>query len=188
MELDKAIKQRKSVRHFSDKKPNWRNIIECIDATRFAPMAGNAYSLKFIVVDDSKIIQKIADACQQSFVGEVQYIVVACTDPSLAKNAYEERGEKYTRQQAGAAIENFLLKIEEKNLETCWVGYFVDSQVKEALGIPEGIIIEAVLPIGIESKKPGTSARKKQKIELDRVLYFNKWKNKKMKPLRKLDV
>ncbi|HJX50562.1 MAG TPA: nitroreductase family protein, partial [Candidatus Nanoarchaeia archaeon] len=115
-------------------------------------------------------------------------IVVVCTDPSLAKNAYEERGEKYTRQQAGAAIENFLLKIEEKGLETCWVGYFVDYLIKEALHIPTEINVEAIFPIGVESKKPGTTIRKKQKIELDRILYFNKWKNKRMKEKDSMDV
>ena len=48
MDLDKAIKSRKSVRHFADKKPNWRDIIECIDAARFAPMAGNLFPLKYM--------------------------------------------------------------------------------------------------------------------------------------------
>ena len=188
MELNKAIQERKSVRHFADKSPNWRDIIECIDAARYAPMAGNAFSLRFIVVDDLKKIQKLAEAAQQPFVGEAKYVVVVCTDPSLTVNAYEERGEKYLKQQAGAAIQNMLLKIEEKGLETCWTGYFVDSLVREALGIPEGIDVEGMFPIGIESKKPGTSIRKKHKINIDNILYFNKWKNKKMKAPKKLEV
>ncbi len=188
MELNKAIQERKSVRHFSNKKPNWRTIIECIDAVRFAPMAGNTFSLKFILVDNEKKIAKLAAASQQPFIAEAKYIVVACTDPSLTVNAYEERGEKYLRQQAGAAIENLLLKIQEKGLSTCWIGYFVDSLVKEALGIPEGITIEGMFPIGYEPLEKGKSPRKKQKIEMDRILFFNKWKNKKMTPPKKLDV
>ncbi|HJX50715.1 MAG TPA: nitroreductase family protein, partial [Candidatus Nanoarchaeia archaeon] len=67
MELDKAIQGRKSVRHFADKKPDWRDVIECVEAARFAPMAGNAYSLRFIIVDDKEKIQKIAEAAQQPF-------------------------------------------------------------------------------------------------------------------------
>lgn len=188
MELDKAIQERKSVRHFSNKKPNWRTIIECIDAVRFAPMAGNTFSLRFIVVDDEKKIQKLAEASQQPFVGEAKYIVVACTDQSLTVNAYEERGEKYLRQQAGAAIENFLLKIQEKGLSTCWVGYFVDSLVKEALKIPQGIVVEGMFPIGYAPLEKGKSPRKKHKIEMDNILYFNKWKNKNMRPPKRLDV
>ncbi|RLG12717.1 nitroreductase family protein [Candidatus Pacearchaeota archaeon] len=188
MELDKAITQRKSIRHFSDKKPNWRDIIECIDAARFAPMAGNLFSLRFILVDDKEKIKKIADAAQQPFISEAQYVVVACTSPAVTKNAYEKLAEKFLGQQAGAAIENFLLKIKEKGLETCWAGYFVESVVKEILRIPEGIEVEALFPIGYESKKRGAKEKRRQKIELDRILYFNKWKNKKMKNPKKINV
>jgi len=188
MEVDKAIQSRKSVRHFSKKAPNWRDILECLDSVRFAPMAGNTFSLRFIVVDDEKIIKKLAEASQQPFVGEAKYVVVACTDPSLTLNAYEQRGEKYLRQQAGAAIENFLLSLENKGLATCWTGHFVDSLVREALRIPEGITIEGMFPIGYAPIEKGKSPRTKQKIEMDRILFFNKWKNKKMRPPKKLDV
>ena len=58
MQLKEAIEQRHSTRKFSTKKPDWRDILECIDSARFAPMAGGNYSLKFILVDDKKSIQK----------------------------------------------------------------------------------------------------------------------------------
>jgi hypothetical protein len=48
MQLDKTIKKRKSVNKFLNKKPNWRNIIECIDKMRYSPMVGNNFILKVI--------------------------------------------------------------------------------------------------------------------------------------------
>jgi len=188
MEVDKAIQERKSVRHFSEKKPSWKEIIECIDSARFSPMAGNIFTLKFILVDDEKKIKKLAEASQQDFIVESKYVVVVCTDSSLTLNAYEERGEKYLRQQAGASIENLLLSLQAKGLSTCWIGHFVDSLVREALGIPEGIEVEAMFPIGYEPIEKGKAPRKKKKIMLDSVLYFNKWKNKRMKSVEKLNV
>ena len=56
--LDKIIHNRRSVKKFKSTKPDWRTIIECIDAMRYAPMAGNNYSLKFILVDDKDKINK----------------------------------------------------------------------------------------------------------------------------------
>ena len=185
MELDKAIKSRSSVKKFNSKKPDWRDIIECIDAARFAPMAGGNYSLKFILVDDKENISKIAEACQQHFVGQAHYVVVACSNPSRTTNAYGKQGENYLRQQAGAAIQNFLLKIEESGLSTCWVGYFVENQIKRALGIPEEVNVEAVFPIGFEYEKKHT---RKAEIDLDNILYFNSYGQKRMKPLKKMDV
>jgi len=178
MELDKAIHGRHSVRKFSNKKPNWRTIIECIDSARYAPMAGKNYTLKFIMVDEGEKIKKIAEACQQEHVGEVKFIVVACSNPSRLLNEYGKSGEIYARQQAGAAIENFLLKIEESGLATCWVGYFVEEQVKKILKIPKDWNVEALFPIGYEFQKART---RKAKIDLDRILYFNFYDNKNMR-------
>jgi len=185
MELDKAIRSRGSVKKFNSKKPDWRDIIECIDAARFAPMAGGNYSLKFILVDDKESIRDIAEACQQPFVGTAHYVVVACSNPGRTTNAYGKQGENYLRQQAGAAIQNFLLKIEEFGLATCWVGYFVESQVKRTLNIPEETNVEAIFPIGFEYEK---KKARKVKIDLDNILYFNFYGQKKMKVPKKMDV
>lgn len=184
MHLNKIIESRKSVRKFSDKKPDWRDIIECIDSARFAPMAMNMFSLKFIIVDNPEKIQKLADASQQQFIAEAKYVVVICTNPSRTINAFEERGKIYLRQQAGAAIQNFLLKLNEKKLTTCWVGHFVDKLVKETLSIPDSINVEAIFPIGYEKGK----TPKKTKIDLRNILYFNKYKNKEMNPPKQLEV
>ena len=185
MTFDSLLKTRRSVRKFKDLKPDWRDIIEAIDSARFAPMAGNNYTLKFIVVSDSEKIQRIAEACQQPFVGSVYYVVVVCSNPKRTLNAYGNRGEVYAKQQAGAAIQNFLLKITEKKLATCWVGHFVESIVKDILRIPEEIQVDAILPIGYEYEKPKT---KKQKIEIDSILYFDEYGNKKMNKIKKINV
>lgn len=185
MDLDKAIKSRTSVRKFNSKKPNWRDIIECIDAARYAPMAGGNYTLKFILVDEPEKIEKIKDACQQGFVSQAHYVVVVCSNPSRTINAYGKQGEIYTRQQAGAAIQNFWLKIIESGLSTCWVGYFVESQIKRILKIPKEVNVEAVLPVGFEYEKKHT---RKAKIDLDNILYFNEYDEKKMKKPKEVNV
>lgn len=184
MELDKAIKERHSVRKFKEKRPDWRDIIDCIESAKYAPMAGNNFSLKFIVVDDENKIE-IAAACQQQFVGEAKYLVVVCSATGRTINAYEESGKVFLRQQAGAAIQNFLLSIEEKGLATCWVGYFVEDIIKRELNVPETGQVEAVLPIGFEFDKKHV---RQEKAELDSFLYFNSYGNKKQKPPKKFDV
>lgn len=172
MELNKAIQSRHSVKKFNSKKPDWRDIVEAIDAARYAPTAGGNFTLKFIIVDNTEKIKKIAEACQQDFITKAYYVVVACSSPSRLVNAYGKQGEIYVRQQAGAGIQNFLLKIEELGLSTCWVGYFVENQIKKILKIPEEINVEAIFPVGYEYKKNKTP---KRRIDLDNILCFNKW-------------
>lgn len=185
MDLDQAIQQRHSVRKFSTKKPKWDEIIECIDSMRHAPMAGGNFTLKFILVEDLGKIKKLAEAAEQPFIGNAKFVLVVCSKIDRLVNAYGERGKRYAKQQAGAAIENFLLKIEEKGLATCWVGHFVDSIVKEILNIPEEVEVEALFPIGYELKRRYT---RQLKIDLDNVLYFEKYGQKQKKVPKKLNV
>ena len=185
MELGKAIKNRHSVKKFKDKKPDWRDIIECIDAARYAPMAGSNYSLKFILVSDKNIIEQLADAAQQPFIAKAHYVVVACSNPSRTVNAYGVRGEVYVRQQAGAAIQNFLLKLEESGLSASWIGHFVEEQVKKTMSIPEHVHVEAFFPIGYEYEKKYT---RKEKIDLDNILYFDEYENTSMNKQKEMDV
>ncbi|MBU2616074.1 MAG: nitroreductase family protein [Nanoarchaeota archaeon] len=183
MDLDKAIKARKSVRKFSSKKPDWREIIECIDAARYAPVAGGNYVCNFILVDEKEKINKIAVAAQQDFITKAQYVVVVCSNPGRLVNLYGKAGEIYARQQAGAAIENFLLKIVDSGLSTCWVGHFVEKDIKHLLDIPSDSNVEAVFPIGFELKKART---KKAPIDLDRILFFNEFGQEEMVKQKKL--
>ena len=182
MQLNKAIKDRKSVRKFKSTKPDWRDIVEAIESVRYAPMAGDIFSLRFILIDDLDKIAKLASSrgSDQDFVSTAQYIVAVCNNPKNTVSSYGERGKKYLKQQAGAAIQNFLLSIEEKGLATCWIGSFDDKQVKAILGIPNNVDIEAFFPIGYEMGKK----LRRRKIELDKILYFNKYKGKKMVVLR----
>lgn len=184
MNLDEAIKKRHSVRKFLTKKVNWRKIIEAIDAARLAPLAGNIPTLKFILVDDPEKIASLAEAAQQDFIAQTDYVVVVCSNTEQLKRMYGERGEKYARQQAGAAIENFLLKITELGLATCWIGAFYDEEVKKILKIPENIDVEAFFPIGYEFGKE----KQKPKPELSASLFFNEWGNKYMKKPKEVEA
>lgn len=183
--LDKIIKTRRSIKKYKAKKPDWRVILDCINSMRYAPMAGNTFSLKFILIDEQPLIEKIAEASEQPFISKSQYIVVACSKGERTKTAFdEERGEKYLRQQAGAAIQNFLLKITESGLSTCWVGHFYDDKIKRLLKIPEDVDIEALFPIGYPAEKP----KNKVEVNFDSIMYFNQYGNKKMQKPDKLNT
>lgn len=180
MQLDKVIDKRKSVRKFSLRKPNWRKIIDAIDFANKIPLAGNIPTVRFILVDDEKKIKELAQAARQHFIAQAHYVVVVCSDYTQLVRSYDERGEKYGMHQAGAAIENFLLRIVDLGLASCWVGAFSDETVRRILKIPDNINIEALLPIGYETRK----SKKKKKPRTDAVLYFNEYNNKFMKPKR----
>lgn len=176
MELETAIRRRHSIRRYSTKVVNWRHLSAIADAARFSPFAGNICSLKLILVTDKNKIQKLAESANQDFIKAAPAVIVACSDTKLVMMAYGERGFKYSRQQAGAAIQNMLLKITELGLASCWVGAFNDLAVRNALAIPDDVEIEAILPV---AHKSWTRESKRKPTNLKNILFFEKYGNKK---------
>ena len=72
MDLQESIKSRRSIREFTDKKPDWREIIEAIHSAQYAPMVGNLFPMKFLIVDDEKIIAEIAKWSEQEFINQAK--------------------------------------------------------------------------------------------------------------------
>lgn len=179
MELDRAIKERHSVRSFrKGKKPNYKDIILALEAATKAPLAGNVYSIRYILVSDKEEIRELAEASQQDFIADVDFVVAVCSEKKTLVKSYYERGKIYARQQAGAAIQNLMLKLVDLGLSTCWVGAFSDEMVKRILKLTEDIDVEALLPIGYELGK----SKQRTKPNLDDVIFFDVWKNRYMRP------
>jgi nitroreductase len=176
MSFDNLLKQRASIRKYSSKKPSETQIIEIIEAGNLAPSPGNLPILTYTVVEDPEKINKIAQACQQEFIKSAQVLIVLCSHSKNIERMFDKRTQKYVKQQAGAAIENMLLKITDLGLASCWVGAFADITIKNTLKIPEEIEVEAVLPIGYQLKNDKTS--QKQKPHLEQRVFFEKYKSK----------
>lgn len=171
MDLDSAINERKSVRSFKSKKPSWKDILEAVDSACKAPFADGRNNLKFLIVEESETIEKIAEFAEQSWISEAQTLVVVCSDDTNLENMHGDRGRVYSRQQAGAAIENFLLKLTDLGLASCWVGAFTDETIKQLLKIPSHIQVEALIPVGYESVK----SKRKEKKELEHAIFWEFW-------------
>jgi len=180
MKLDDAIDKRRSIRKFSSKKVRWDYLLEAIDAALKAPFAGNMNNLKFIIVQDQELINRLAECCQQDWINDASYVVVLCGDYSKLETVYQDRHDKYAKQHAGAAIENFLLKITDLKLASCWIGAFTENYIREALKIPENIEIEAILPVGYP--KPAIKIKKPRKAPLEKIIRWDAWKTQR-KPI-----
>jgi nitroreductase len=173
--FDALIRKRRSIRKFSNKKVKWDYIVEAIDAANQAPFAGNLNNLKFIILSTQESKNLIADCCQQNWVADASFVVIICSDSEKLERLYDERGKIYSRQQVGAAIENFLLRIVDLKLGACWIGAFSDDMIKRDFKIPEEFNVEAIIPVGHSMEKD----RKVRKTGVENNVYWELWGSKK---------
>ncbi len=176
MDLDSAIDKRHSSRSFKPNKASWKDVLKAIDAASKTPFSDNRNNLRFLIIENEKTIEKIAHFAEQLWLNEAGILVVVCSDDTNLENMHGERGRIYSRQQAGAAIQTFLLKLTDLGLNSCWIGSYHDEFIKQLLKIPMHIQIEAIIPVGYEKSAPP----KKRKRPLDTLLFWETWgQNKK---------
>jgi len=185
MNFEDLVKKRRSVRGFTPgKKVDLRHIVDAVECANQIPMAGNIPFLRFILVEDPEKIIEIAEHAQQSFIANASHTVVVCSNKEQIKRNFESKGEDFVKQQAGAAIQNFLLKITESGLSSCWVGHFAEKPIKKLFKVPKNWDVEAILPVGhaapnIIGNKPIKEDTRKPTISDS--LYFEDFETNKRK-------
>jgi len=175
MEFEKVVYKRRSVRAFKEKTASWKDVLTAIDAALQAPFAGNNNHLHFIVVEDEKKIKQLAVDCDQEFIQESGIVVVVVSSYRNLEHMYGDRAMVYGRQQAGAAIQNFLLSITDLGLSACWVGAFDEDLIRSRLATPDHMHVEAVIPVGYEKAKSKGREVKILKRKLEDAVWWNNW-------------
>ena len=179
MEVEKAIKTRRSIRKYLDKKVEWEKIGKIIEAASYSPSAGNLQNWQFIVVTDSKKKQEIAEASlKQYWIATAPALIVICNKKQEIRSFYGERGEKlYSIQNCALAAQNIMLTATSLGLANCWVGAFNEEAVSKILKIPpQDIIPEAIITIGYAAEE---TIKEQQRHPLDRITFFDEWGNPK---------
>ena len=156
MDVLEAIKERRSVRAYTDEKVSERDVERLIEAARWAPSAGNIQPWAFVVVKDVETKQKLSDAAlNQTYIQEAPVVIVVCADVTRSSRVYGNRGEKlYSLQDTAAATENILLAAQELGLATCWVGAFHEDEVAKAVKAPRNLRPVAMVAVGYPAERP----------------------------------
>jgi nitroreductase len=172
MDFDTVIRKRKSERKFTNKKVDFRYLMDAIEAALQGPYAENHNNLKFLIVEDKKKIIEIAEHCEQDWIKTAPAMIVVCSDDAHLENLYGPRGRVYSRQAAGSAIHVLMLKFADLKIGSCWVGSYSDKGVRKVLNAPDNIQIEAVVPVGFSDD----NSKKSKKSSLEKSIYWEKWR------------
>ncbi|MEM5831798.1 MAG: nitroreductase family protein [Candidatus Aenigmatarchaeota archaeon] len=176
MNVFEAIEKRKSVRKYRNIDVDLNKIITILEYSILAPCAGNVQEWRFIVVNDKKIKEELAEASyNQDFIAEAPYVIVICADEKEIYNAYGKRGkERYMYMDCSFAAANIILSAVSLGLDTCIVGAFEDEKVSKILNLPENIKPIFIVPIGYAAEDPTRPLRK----PISSIIFYNTYGKK----------
>ncbi len=163
MTIFDAIKNRRSIRDFTDQDIPEEAVDALIEAIRWAPSAGNLQSRKFYFIFNKDVKKKLVRAAlNQNFIAQAPLTIVACLDRKIAAR-YGDRGVNlYSIQDVAASVMNMMLTAHELGLGSVWVGAFNEFEVFEILNMPHSLRPIAIIPVGYPSKIPKPTPRVSQ--------------------------
>ena len=175
MEVLNSILNRRSVRKFKPDIIKEDDLIKIIEAARWAPSATNRQVCRYVVVNDEKILQKIASETKivffkQKHAAQCPAMVVVCC-----------KSESWI-EEIGAAIQNMLLTADALGIGSCWIGAFNRSLVREIVKIPDKYKIYALILLGYPNETPDVAPR----LSMGEICYLNEWKKPITKPKKTL--
>jgi len=162
MDVLEAIKNRRSIRDFTNEPVSDEEVMKLIDSARWAPSAGNIQPWEFVVVRDAKIKRGLSVAAlDQKFIEEASVVIVVCANQLRSERGYGSRGVNlYCLQDTAAATQSMLLTAHALGLATCWVGAFQEEEARKVLNIPNGVRPVAIIPVGHPAENPMPRSRR----------------------------
>ncbi|MCL1976778.1 MAG: nitroreductase family protein [Candidatus Bathyarchaeota archaeon] len=201
MSTKDLLRQRRSIRRYTNQPVPDRLILKTLEAASWAPSAHNAQPCRFIVVLDRAVKQclavAMAEAWERDLVKDKRRInqvsidfsisrfstapvlIVAClTFENMRQYSDKKRllfEHDLAVQSLGAAIQNMLLSASENGLGACWFSapMFCKDAVRQVLGVPETVEPQAIILMGYPDEKPAVMQRK----VVEEFCFRNVWGN-----------
>ena len=171
MDIYEAIRTRQSIRRYRPDPVPDGVLNRVLDAMRLAPSAGNKQPWRFVVVKDASTREQVAEACaRQTWMAQAPVIVAAC---GWEKRAYSQMGGYWNALPVDVTIafDHLTLAAAAEGLGTCWIGSFVEEEVRRVLAIPEEVTVIALTPLGYHDVPPAPKTRK----ELSEIVCYERW-------------
>lgn len=178
-EFLELIIRRQSDRKYSDQQVEDDKLRRIVEAGRMAPSACNSQPWKFIVVTESELIQKIAEAASakligmNSFVAQSKAIVVVVREKAnfSSRVGATIKQKDYSLIDIGIASENICLQAKAEGIGSCIIGWFDERELRKILEVPKSKRIEVFITLGYSL----SDQREKRRKPPEEVVSYNKY-------------
>lgn len=171
IDVIEAIKTRRSVRKYKPDEVEEEKLHAVLEAARWAPSWANTQCWEFIVVKNPETKAKLAECLTPrnpatEAVKVAPIVLVACA--KLGVSGFKlgapvtDKGDFFMFDVA-LALQNLSLAAHALGLGTVHVGAFDSKKVEEILGVPEGVRVVELMPLGYPLEVPKAPKRKELK-------------------------
>ena len=167
MDVLEAIKQRRSIRQFTD-EPIEKDVLErLLDAARWAPTASNQQRWRFVVIASPSVKELIRKFAPGIFAMPAAFIVI-CVEKAPDAKPWDE--VTYLADCAIAA-QNVMLAAYEMGIGSCVALSYAKVAIKEILNLPDGVEPLLIVTLGYPAEAPEPPPR----LELNQIAFMDEY-------------
>lgn len=175
MDYFDLVKKRRSVRSFSQEPVSVELLQKLTDAARVGPSGANKQPLEYAAVTDPAMCKEVFDclkwAAHTAPLGTpgpghepTAYIIILVREEHLIPI-----GAQY---DVGAAAQTIMLGAEKSGLGTCWLKSINYPRLTKILGLPQGVVVDSVIAMGVRGEEPTQVDLEAGKKEPDMTNYW----------------
>jgi nitroreductase len=148
------ITSRRTTRKYMQKDVSEEVLSRCVDAARLSPSGANRQPLKYVIVDDQKLLTKVFSTLswagyltdyQPSEEEMPRAYVVILLDKNIRKNPGHD---------AGIAAMSISMVAYDEGLGSCILGAVDREKLKKILNAPDSLDIVLVVALGYPAENP----------------------------------
>lgn len=188
METRTCIKERRSMRKFTEQEVTDEQLHELLEAVRWSPSWANTQCWEVVVIKDQQRKEQLAALLSEKnpstkAVLQASLVLLFCARLGVAgcKIGDEATEDVYVTDKGdwfmfdlGIACQNLCLAAYDMGLGTVHVGHIKHKEINQWLGLPEDVCSVEVIPVGYPAKEGKAPARR----PLEDFVHYEKFGHK----------
>ena len=146
MELLDLLRERYSVRKYSDRKVEDEKLEKIIEAGRIAPTAKNYQPQRIYVLKSEQAIARIREVTRCAYNAPV--VIMVAYDKNVQWHNDLQEGITSGLQDVGIVATHMMLEAASLGLGSCYVCWFSNQKAHDAFDLPENEEVAMILDIG----------------------------------------
>ena len=170
MEFLELAQKRYSVRSFSQRPVEQEKLEKVLEAGRLAPTATNAQPQRILVLQGQEEMNRLGQCTKFTFGAPMALVVCADKEAAWVRGC---DGKNHAEIDACIVATHMMLEAAEQGLGTSWVGVCQPELIMEYFGVPEGMVVTAVLPMGYPEEDAKPSPRHADRKPLGETVFYH---------------
>jgi nitroreductase len=147
------IRSRRTIRKYLQKAVPEQVLLKCVDAARLSPSGGNLQPLRYVIVNDPKLLKPVFDTLSWAVYLPEYYPTEEEMPQAYIVLLLDKNGRTPIHDASIAAMSISMVAYDE-GVGSCILASVDREKLRDVLNVPEGLTVSLVVALGYPAENP----------------------------------